>query len=587
MLKRLRNSESVIAYTRLLKYLVGVRWAFALSVTGYLIFASTQPMLAKLMELIIEAIESNPGEARWLLAPAAVGVFLVRGFGSFLGDYFNEYVGASVIKKLKIELFDHLTVLPASFYDGTTHGQILHQLNNGVMRVQAVVTSALKTLIKEGLTVIALLGYVFYLNWKLSLVFLLVAPILGWLVSAANKKFRSIARKAEGAGGKALQVSKELMGNFHVVRSFGAQEYEYGRYKKNVDRIYKMHMKITKVSSIFTPLSQITVAGAMAFIIFLLLTPDVLASNTVGDLVGYLTAVALIPKPVRQLSRTSIVIQRGLVGAQLVFSLLDKKPEEDNGRYKADKVAGRVDIVNLSFTYPGAKKPSLENISISIKPGETVAIVGKSGSGKSTLTSLLRRTHKITDGSIFLDNIDINEYTLRNLRSHIAVVDQNSQLFNDTIRNNIAYADNSKSNSAIVRAAQEAQALEFINELPQQFDTVVGEDGVLLSGGQKQRIAITRAFLKNAPVLIMDEATSALDNTSEKLISRAIERLSEKRTVIIIAHRLSTIISASRVIVLDNGKVIEEGTHEELIANKGAYFSLYSNDAFTAEQANI
>ncbi|MEE2730013.1 MAG: lipid A export permease/ATP-binding protein MsbA [Pseudomonadota bacterium] len=571
-----KNNTS--SYWRLLGYLKGVRIAFLASIFGYLVFASTQPMLAKLMESIIGAIQAKDMDARWVLPLYAVAIFLVRGIGSFLGDYYNELVGASVVRKLKIELFDHLTVLPASFYDDATHGRLLHRLNNGVVRVRAAITTALKTVVKEGLTVIALLGYVFYLNWKLSLLFLLVAPILGVLVLYTNKLFRGISRRAEGAAGIAMQVSKEMMGNYHVVRGFGAEDYEYSRYEKAVKNMHKTQMRISRVASVFTPLSQLIVAAAIAAIIFLLLTPSVLAESSAGELIGYLTAIALIPKPLRQLSKVTVLIQRGLIGAEMIFGLLDTEAEVDTGDLSVETVKGKITVRNLSFRYPGAAGNALTDINLEVAPGEMVALVGKSGSGKSTLASLLYRLYSVPSKSIYLDDVDINDYQLKNLRTHIAAVNQNVALFDDTIRNNIAYGDTAYSDDEIKAAADQANALEFIKQLEKGLDTMVGEDGSRFSGGQRQRLSIARAFLKNAPVLIMDEATSALDKESERQISTVMESLMLSRTTIVIAHRLSTIMQADRVYVLSGGRVVESGTHHELMAAGGEYHELYVSE---------
>ena len=562
-----------------------VRLPFILSVFGYIVFAATQPMLAKLMELIVESIENNDSEARWFLPLLAVGIFALRGLGSFFGDYFNEFVGAKVIMNLKTQVFNHLITLPAAFYDKTTHGQLLHQLNNGVERVHAVLTTAIKTQIREGLTVFALLGYVFYLNWKLSLIFLFLGPLLALLVSKTGKKFRQISRRSEGAAGKALQVSKELMSNYSVVRGFGAQDYELARYQKAVDRAYKMQLKIQRIAGVFTPLSQLIVASALAFIIFLVLTPEILSGNTAGELVGYLTAAGLVPKPLRQLSRMSVVVQRGLIGAEMVFGLLDKRPEGDHGAYHCDRVSGRIEIKNLRFSYPQTQNTVLDGISFQINPGEMVALVGRSGSGKSTIASLLYRLYEVPGDSVFLDGTDINDYQLSNLRSHISVVNQNIALFDDTIKNNIAYGDQNYSDEDIIQAAKQAQAYDFIIKLPQGFNTLVGEDGILLSGGQRQRVSIARAFLKPAPILILDEATSSLDNESEALITKAIESLASSRTTLVIAHRLTTILKADRLIVLENGKIAEQGNHHELLQKKGAYYNLYMSEFSNTDTA--
>lgn len=573
-----KNENTLKTYLRLLKYLKGLIGAFSLSIVGFLLFAVSQPMLAKVMELIIEAIESKNADARWTLPALAVGVFLLRGVGIFLGTYFNEYVGTSIIRKVRLEIFDKLIALPARYYDGITQGQLLHRLSGGVTSIRGAITNALKTIIREGFTIIALLGYVFYLNWKLSLVFLCVAPLLAIMVSYTSKKFRKIARKNEGALGTAMQVSKETIGNYGVVRGFGAEHYEKQRYETAITEAFKAQMKIRRVQAVFSPLSQLVIAIAVSVIIFLLLDPSILAVNTTGELVGYLTAVALIPKPLRQLSGVSVTIQRGIVGAELIFNVLDEPEEKDTGTVDVDHVDGAIRVEDLSFAYPSSESMVLNNIGFSVRPGEMVAFVGKSGSGKSTLMSLLYRLYDVDDGKIFLDGEDINNYKLANLRKHIATVNQNISLFDDTIRNNIAYGDDTASDQDVIDALKSAQAWEFVNELPDGIKTVIGENGLKLSGGQRQRLSIARAFLKNSPILILDEATSSLDTESEAEITRAVENLTRSRTTIVIAHRLSTIRKADRVIVVESGRIIEEGKHAELMELDGAYAELVNSE---------
>jgi len=565
-------------YVRLLSYLKGLYGRFAISIFGFLIFAVSQPALAKVMEEIINAIEAKDAEARWVLPFVAVGVFLLRGVGSFLGVYYNEFVGASVVTRVKREVFDHLIILPAEFYTETSQGMILHRLNNGVGQIQAAVTNALKILIKEGFTVICLLAYVFYLNWQLSLVFLVISPFLALVVSVSTRQLRKIAKKNERIAGQLLQVSKELVSNYNVVRGFGAEEYEKKRYGSALSRAFKAQLRIRRISAIFSPISQLIVAAAVAVIVFFILNPMFLDNSTTGELVGYLTAVALLPKSLQQLSGINMIIQRGLIGAELVFEILDTAPEQDDGEFESKSVQGKIDVKGLSFTYPGADKAVLKNISFTVEPGEMVALVGRSGSGKTTLASLIFRQYRVNDGSISLDGVDINQYKLANLRSHIAAVNQNIALFDDTVRNNVAYGDNNYSDEEIHQALARAHAAQFVDEMPEGLYTMTGENGVKMSGGQRQRLSLARAFLKDAPILILDEATSALDNESERIVTQAIEELANSRTSIVIAHRLSTILKADRLIVMQDGEIVESGTHSELLEKNGAYASLYKVD---------
>ncbi|MEE2730014.1 MAG: lipid A export permease/ATP-binding protein MsbA [Pseudomonadota bacterium] len=561
------DTSSLKLYIRLLKYLKGKTGHLTLSILGFLVFGLSQPMLAKLMEVVIESIEKQDTDARWLLPAMALGVYTFRGIGSFIGNYFNALVGTGVIRDLKLETFKHLTHLPAAFYDSSTQGKLIHNLNASVKLVQNTITNALKTLIREGITIIALVGYVFYLNWQLSMVFLVVAPILLGLVSLAAKRLRKFARRSEKALGNAMQISKEMISNYGLVRSFGSQDYEKARYERAVNKSFEAQLKSRKVGALFTPIAQVIVSCAVASIVFLLLSPSILDQYSAGELIGYLTAIALLPKSIKQLGGIGVTIQQGLVGAEMVFNLLDASPEPDLGTHTTNSVQGKIEFRNLDFKYPKGKQPALENISTIIAPGELIALVGPSGSGKSTLSSLIYRLYEVDSGKIFLDDIDINDYKLDNLRSHIAIVGQNVRLFDDTLRNNIAYGDVAYSDEQIADALRHANAWEFVEKLPLGLDTPVGENGLKFSGGQRQRISLARAFLKDARILILDEATSALDNESETAVAKAIDEITADKTTIVIAHRLKTIQKADRVIVIERGRIVKEASPDQILAN--------------------
>lgn len=575
--------ESLKQYFRLLGFLKGYWWAFLVSIFGFGLFAISQPALAKLMEMMIAAIQSKDASQRAMLPLLALGVFALRGLGTFIGTYFNGFLAASVIRLIQKKLFVHLLSLPADFYNKHNQGEVLHRFNSGVGKIQGAITNALKIVVREGLTVVCLVAYVFYLNWKLSLAFLMVAPVLAYVVSYVSRRFKKIARSNEEIAGRVMQVSKEMVGNYTVVRGYGAEQYETQRYSSQLDQIFDQSLKLRRITAMFTPVSQFIVALAMSGVIYMLLSESTLSNYSTADLVGYLTAVALLPKSLKQLSGVGMIIQQGALGAEIIFGILDEPPEEDNGTIELQQAQGRIVFNHLRFTYPGTDKEVLKDISFAVAPGEMVALVGKSGSGKSTLASLIYRLYSIEDNSIFIDGQDINDITLSSLRKNIATVTQNIALFDDTIRNNVAYGDISVSDEEIIEALEHAHAMEFIRDLKEGLDTFIGENGLKLSGGQRQRISIARAFLKNSPILIMDEATSALDNESEAMVSKAIEELIETRTTIVIAHRLSTILKADRLLVMDNGEIIESGTHQELLNQNGYYSKLYRSEFSDSE----
>lgn len=570
--------ETLKTYLRLLSFIKGYWWAFFLSIFGFLLFAASQPALAKLMELIIAALQSKDTSQQALLPLLAIGIFFLRGLGTFIGIYFNSYMSACVIRKIQKLIYAHILTLPAEFYDRHNQGEILHRMGSGVSKISGAITNALKILVREGFTVIFLIIYVFWMNWKLSLIFLTVTPLLAYIVSYTTRRFKSITRKTEKIAARTLQVSKELIGNHFVVRGFGTEEYEKSRYEANLDDAFAQGMKMRKLTSAFTPISQLIIAAAMSGIIYMLLSESVLEQYTAASLVGYLTAIALLPKSLRQLSSVGLTIQQGAIGAEIIFELLEEQSEKDEGDIELKEIRGQLDIRELRFCYPGSDKLVLDNISFTISPGEMVALVGRSGSGKSTLASLIPRLYAIEDGRIFIDDIDINRLTLKSLRQHIASVNQNIALFDDTIFNNVAYGQAGVPEEQVVEALTKAHAMEFVSQLPEGIHTRIGENGLRLSGGQRQRLSIARAFFKNAPILIMDEATSALDNESEAIVSQAIEELVETRTTLVIAHRLSTILKADRLVVMQEGKIIETGTHQELLANEGYYSQLYRSE---------
>jgi len=570
------EASALQTYLRLAQYLKPLIVPFVISIVGFAIFAASNPLLAKLMEMTIHSIEQKDSSARWTLPLLAIGIFVLRGAGSFLGTYYNSRVSQRLVANIRIDIFNHLTVLPVEYFNTHSDGQILQRITGGVNLISNAITDAVKTLIREGLTVLSLLAYAFYLNWQLSLVFLAIAPFIIGTAAYTTKRFRTITRKNERTMGSLMQTVTELISGHQVMRVFGGRDYERSRYRKSVDQTFAHFMKISKISALSAPVMQLLVASALASIIFLLLLPQTLSVHSTGELVGYLTAVAMIPKSMRQLSGVNIIIQRGITGAGLIFKLLDRKPEPDNGTIERNTVSGHINASHVRFRYNKHQDYVLNDVSFEMKPGEMVALVGKSGSGKTTLAALIQRFYDVDEGSICIDGVEVRDYRLANLRSHIGLVSQNLVLFNDTIRNNIAYGSmQGCSDAEILEAARKAHALEFIETQRDGLDTMIGDNGLQLSGGQRQRIAIARAFLKNAPILILDEATSALDNESEQKIQQALDTVMKGRTTLVIAHRLSTIERANKILVMSKGQIVEQGSHRELLSQGGIYKNLY------------
>lgn len=477
---------------------------------------------------------------------------------------------------LRVKLFDSLLSLPNRYFDQQNSGHLISRITFNVTMVTGAATDAIKVVFREGLTVIFLFGFLLWMNWKLTFVMVAVLPLIGVLVGRASRKFRKQAKRIQAAMGDLTHVVSESIQGYRVVRSFGGEPYESERFvRASVDNTRKQ-LRMVKTGAVFTPSLQIVTYGAMAVVLFLVLL--LRGDATAGDLVAYITAAGLLPKPIRQLSEVSSTIQRGVAGAESIFEQLDEAPEVDKGTVERDRLEGHIEIRGLNFRYPGAEQAVLQDIDVDILPGRMVALVGRSGSGKSTLANLIPRFYDYSEGQILIDGVDSRDYRLRNLRRHIALVTQQVTLFNDTVANNIAYGDLAGApREAIEAAAEAAYAREFIDRLPQGFDTEIGENGVTLSGGQRQRLAIARALLKNAPILILDEATSALDTESERHIQAALDRATSGRTTLVIAHRLSTIEKADLILVMDHGRIVERGTHAELLAAGGHYAGLHAH----------
>jgi len=569
-------ADSWSVYWRLLSY-TGKYWFFFLiSLLGFAAYAATQVALAHMMKYFVDGLEGKDAALIYLVPVAVVVISLVRGAGFFAGNYYLARVSLGVVNDLRKQMFDHMLVLPSAFHDRKNSGELVSMITYNVNQVSAAASQAIKILFREGFTVVGFLVYLLWQNWQLTMAFVLVAPVLGALVAYASKLFRRLSEKMQSTMGQVTHVSNEAIQGYRLVRSYGGEHYEQRRFHQASDENTRQGLKFSKVQAIQTPVLQSIVALALAAIMFFVLYLASTTAATAGDLVAYVVAAGMIAKPIRNLSEVNATIQRGLAAAESIFMLLDEAVEVQSGSREIERASGRIEFCNVSFGYQPDERV-LHDINLVIEPGETVAIVGRSGSGKSTLASLLLRFYECSSGTIQLDGSDIGELKIDCLRRQIALVNQQVTLFNDTIANNIAYGQlASVDASALEDAAEKAQALDFIRQQPGGFDAIVGEDGTRLSGGQRQRIAIARALLKDAPVLVLDEATSALDTESERNIQGALEAVMAGRTTIVIAHRLSTVEKADRIVVMDQGVIVEQGSHSELMAKAGQYAKLYA-----------
>jgi len=564
-------------YGRLLAYVLPFWKIFSLAILGMITYAVTQPAFAALIKPLLDKsfVQHDPRSIR-LIPLLVIGLFVLRGLSGFFSTYFISWVGRSVIKTLRAQAFSKLLRLPARYYDASSAGMLISKLTYNIEQVAEATTNAITVLIRDGLTIVGLVGLMFYLNWKLSIFILILGPLIALLVRYISDRFRRYSSRIQDSMGDVTRVAEEVINGHRVVKLFGGEQQETRHFEQVNEHNRYLNMKLMLVNAGSSPIIQLIAGCGMALVIYFATLPSMLMVVSVGTFGSFLSAMLLITAPLKHMTDINAPLQKGIAAGQSIFELLDEEMETHGGVLPLSRARGELEFSHLTFAYTPAKGEVLKGVSFEVQPGETVALVGRSGSGKSTLVGLLPRFYDPTSGAILLDGHDIREYRLPDLREQIGMVSQDVLLFNDSIRNNIAYGSLAQRSEAdIIAAAEAAYAMEFIRQLPQGLDTTVGDRGVLLSGGQRQRIAIARALLKNAPLLILDEVTSALDSESERHIQAALEKLMQTRTTLVIAHRLSTVERADRIIVLDQGHILESGKHADLLAHKGHYAMLY------------
>ena len=570
------DRKTLALYRRLLRYIVPFKALIAVTLVALLVIAAMEPAIAMVLKNLVDEslIAKNPDS--FVIMPLLLaGVFIIKGVAEYFSKVFSQWIAQKAILAIRADMYQKMQYLPYSVFQAYGTGKLMSKITYDVPQASNALSTAWVVIIRDSLTIMALVAYLLYISWQLTLLMLVVGPIVAFIIDKTSKLMRHSSKSMQQNMGQLTHQLEEGLTAHQDIKIYGAEGYEQKRFKDTATDLLNNAMQVTKVSALSVPLVQVLAAIALAGVVYIAMQMSAQDLFTPGELLAYITAMALTFEPLRRLTSINEVIQKGMAAAESIFDLLDQPNETNSGSLTLKNLKGKLRFHNLQFQYPNSNKLALNHINLTIPAGKTTALVGQSGSGKSTLVNLITRFYDPCSGEILLDNTNILTLDRHFLREQIALVSQKVILFEDTIAANIAYGQPDVSTENIIQAAKDAHAWEFIEQLPMGLDTNIGENGNLLSGGQRQRIAIARAFLKNAPILIMDEATSALDNQSEKMIQQAMETLKQNRTVILIAHRLSTIENADNIVVLDHGNLVEQGSHTELLKQQGEYAKLY------------